>query len=62
MQLDEQESNEGFVPPEQWPQSGAISIRDLHVRYSADLPPVLHGIDLDITASIALTPRSPTWS
>lgn len=51
MQMDEQESTEGAVPPEQWPQSGAISIRDLHVRYSDDLPPVLHGINLDIAVS-----------
>ena len=52
MQMDTQESSEGIAPPEEWPQAGAISITDLQVRYSEDLPPVLHGIDLEIGVSL----------
>jgi ABC-type multidrug transport system fused ATPase/permease subunit len=32
----------------QWPSQGAIEIKDLHVRYAADLEPVLKGLNVSI--------------
>ena len=43
-----QASPGGPTPPNEWPHRGSIAIRDLHVRYAEDLPPVLHGINLEI--------------
>ncbi|KAL9538569.1 hypothetical protein MBANPS3_010833 [Mucor bainieri] len=38
-------------PPPQWPAQGAIDVKDLEVRYAADLDPVLHDL------SFAVKPR-----
>ncbi|KAF9169153.1 hypothetical protein BGX21_010914 [Mortierella sp. AD011] len=35
-------------PAESWPSKGAISIRNLEMRYRPDLPSVLHNLSLDI--------------
>ncbi|KAF9352484.1 hypothetical protein BGX26_009716 [Mortierella sp. AD094] len=35
-------------PAESWPSKGAISIRNLEMRYRPDLPSVLHDLSLDI--------------
>jgi hypothetical protein len=41
---------ESTAPPQDWPSSGAISIRNAEVRYRPELPPVLHDVSLDILA------------
>ncbi|EPB91889.1 hypothetical protein HMPREF1544_01183 [Mucor circinelloides 1006PhL] len=35
-------------PPKEWPSQGAISVKNLHVRYAADLEPVLKGLTFSI--------------
>lgn len=35
-------------PPKSWPQSGAISMKDVEMRHRPDLPPALNGISLEI--------------
>ncbi len=42
------EPTEGENPKKNWPDQGAISIRNLSVRYANDLPDVLHNISFDI--------------
>lgn len=37
-------------PPASWPSEGAISLRNAVMRYRPELPPVLKGLTLDITA------------
>ena len=35
-------------PPPGWPSAGAISFKNVVMRYRPDLPPVLHGLTVDI--------------
>lgn len=35
-------------PPAEWPSLGAIAVRDLEVRYRANLAPVLKGLTFQI--------------
>ncbi|KAI8576230.1 hypothetical protein K450DRAFT_302879 [Umbelopsis ramanniana AG] len=35
-------------PPASWPHEGQIEVKDLQIRYAADLDPVLHGISFNI--------------
>ncbi|KAI8979516.1 hypothetical protein BDF20DRAFT_906115 [Mycotypha africana] len=35
-------------PPAEWPSKGAVEVKDLEVRYAADLEPVLRGISFNI--------------
>ncbi|CAM0141904.1 hypothetical protein VKS41_004394 [Umbelopsis sp. WA50703] len=35
-------------PPASWPTDGQIEVKDLQIRYAADLDPVLHGISFSI--------------
>ncbi|OZJ06265.1 hypothetical protein BZG36_00792 [Bifiguratus adelaidae] len=35
-------------PPASWPEEGKIEVKDLQVRYAADLDPVLHGINFSV--------------
>ena len=37
-------------PPAAWPHSGALQVLDLCVRYSAELPDVLHDITFTVSA------------
>ncbi|KAI8638609.1 P-loop containing nucleoside triphosphate hydrolase protein [Parasitella parasitica] len=37
-----------FRPPKQWPDKGAIEVKDLHVSYAVDLEPVLTGLSFSI--------------
>ncbi|EFJ52174.1 ABC transporter [Volvox carteri f. nagariensis] len=36
-------------PPKNWPTEGAISVKDLYVRYRAELDPVLRGLSFEIS-------------
>jgi ABC-type multidrug transport system fused ATPase/permease subunit len=38
----------GMRPPPQWPTHGKIEVKDLQVRYAADLNPVLKGVSFSI--------------
>lgn len=38
----------GEAPPKDWPHTGAIEFRDLHMSYRPGLPPVLRGVSLTI--------------
>lgn len=38
------------IPPPSWPSQGAVSIRNLQLRYSPSGPLVLRGVDLEIPA------------
>ncbi|GIL43241.1 hypothetical protein Vafri_1038 [Volvox africanus] len=40
---------EGSRPPKSWPSEGAISVKDLYVRYRPELEPVLHGLTFEIS-------------
>ncbi|SNX87219.1 related to YBT1 - Vacuolar, ABC protein transporting bile acids [Melanopsichium pennsylvanicum] len=42
------EGVEEMAVPDDWPQQGAIEIRDLHLSYAENLPDVLDGISLSI--------------
>ena len=44
------EAGEEIKPPAEWPASGRIEIRDLHLAYAENLPDVLDGINLSIKA------------
>jgi ATP-binding cassette subfamily C (CFTR/MRP) protein 1 len=44
------ESRGGILPPRGWPESGAVAIRGLEVRYRPDLAPALSGISCTISA------------
>ncbi|KAG2237662.1 P-loop containing nucleoside triphosphate hydrolase protein [Thamnidium elegans] len=35
-------------PPEKWPTSGSIEVKDLEIKYSADLDPVLKGLTFSV--------------
>jgi ATP-binding cassette subfamily C (CFTR/MRP) protein 1 len=35
-------------PPPGWPSAGAVSFKNVVMRYRPDLPPVLHGLTVDI--------------
>ncbi|KAI7896256.1 P-loop containing nucleoside triphosphate hydrolase protein [Mucor mucedo] len=37
-----------FRPPPQWPTQGEIEVKDLEVRYAADLDPVLKGLTFSV--------------
>ncbi|KAJ2782500.1 Multidrug resistance-associated protein 1 [Coemansia javaensis] len=41
---------EGRRPEKSWPQAGRVEFRDFSLRYRADLPPALDGINLTIEA------------
>jgi len=51
IQMPEREPTGGRIPSKEWPSSGAISIKGLSLRYSEDLPEVLHDISLEIEVS-----------
>ncbi|GAA5888140.1 hypothetical protein JCM5296_005447 [Sporobolomyces johnsonii] len=36
------------TPPPAWPDQGAVSIKDIELRYRPELPPVLRNVSLDI--------------
>lgn len=38
------------VPPAEWPTRGAISMRNLEIRYRPELPAVVHDFSLEIRA------------
>ncbi|GIL72743.1 hypothetical protein Vretimale_4441 [Volvox reticuliferus] len=40
---------EGSRPPKSWPSEGAISVKDLYVRYRPELEPVLHGLTFEVS-------------
>ena len=44
----EQEEESIDDVPDSWPKSGDISVKDLKIRYSPDLPTVLHGVSFDV--------------
>ena len=46
--MDTLEPTAGFAPPPSWPSSGAVSFRNLSVRYAPDLPEVLHKVSFDV--------------
>jgi ATP-binding cassette, subfamily C (CFTR/MRP), member 1 len=33
------------MPPKAWPQAGKVEFRNVHLKYRADLPFVLNGLD-----------------
>ncbi|KAJ7064766.1 multidrug resistance-associated ABC transporter [Mycena amicta] len=39
----------GVHPPKGWPRQGEIRVENLVVRYASDLPPVLHGLNFEIS-------------
>ncbi|KAM0756114.1 P-loop containing nucleoside triphosphate hydrolase protein [Meredithblackwellia eburnea MCA 4105] len=46
-----QEPAEGIIPPAIWPSSSGscmVSVEDLEIRYSQDLPAVLHGVSFQV--------------
>jgi len=43
-----QRVNRDYVPPQDWPQKGSLSVTDLKVRYRHDLPIILKGVSFDI--------------
>lgn len=47
-QLDEEAPLKLKEVPESWPQSGAISFENVEMKYRADLPLVLQGLDMNI--------------
>ena len=46
--MDTLEPIAGVAPPPSWPSSGAVSFRNLSVRYAPDLPEVLHKVSFDV--------------
>jgi ABC-type multidrug transport system fused ATPase/permease subunit len=38
-------------PSSEWPQHGAIQVRDLSIRYAEDLPDVLQGVSFEVLAN-----------
>ena len=44
----EQESLEGEKPENEWPEKGSVEFKDMSVRYSDDLPEVLHRISFKV--------------
>ncbi|WVQ77878.1 hypothetical protein IAR50_007581 [Cryptococcus sp. DSM 104548] len=46
--MPEHESEEGIVPPKEWPTRGQIEVQDLSVRYAPDLPKVLNKVSFVI--------------
>ena len=38
------DKNDAIEPPQNWPQDGAIEVRNIHMRYSEELPDVLQGV------------------
>ncbi|KAJ6499847.1 P-loop containing nucleoside triphosphate hydrolase protein [Mycena vulgaris] len=38
-----------LTPPPSWPKGGRIQCQDLVVKYTAQLPPVLHGVSFEIS-------------
>ncbi|KAI3405288.2 hypothetical protein KGF56_001919, partial [Candida oxycetoniae] len=38
---------EGKTPPSEWPPSGYVSFKDVHLRYRPNLPLVLKGLNID---------------
>lgn len=41
----------GADVPAAWPTDGRIEVRDLVVRYAADMPPILKGISFNINSN-----------
>lgn len=35
-------------PPAEWPKGGSLQFKDVVMKYRPNLPPVLHGISVDI--------------
>ncbi len=50
----------GITPPVHWPERGAVSLQDLHVKYRKELPDVLRGISCEIPsgAKVGIVGRS----
>ncbi|KAL9545898.1 hypothetical protein MBANPS3_006918 [Mucor bainieri] len=49
LEMDQEAPTETDVkPPPEWPSQGAIKVDNLHVRYAADLEPVLKGLTFSI--------------
>ncbi|TYJ53022.1 hypothetical protein B9479_006351 [Cryptococcus floricola] len=46
--MPDHETEEGAMPPKQWPTSGKIEVHDLSVRYASDLPTVLNNVSFSI--------------
>ncbi|XP_077979514.1 ATP-binding cassette sub-family C member 9-like [Glandiceps talaboti] len=45
------EEYRGIVnPPHDWPDKGSIDVKNISVRYSVDLPPVLHDVNVNFEA------------
>ena len=42
------EHDVGYAAPAHWPQDGALEVRNLTVRYAADMDPVLHGVSFQV--------------
>lgn len=49
--MKEHEPTDGEIPSKEWPSEGAISLKNLSVRYAEDLPDVLHDVSLHIEVS-----------
>ncbi|ODO08343.1 ATP-dependent bile acid transporter [Cryptococcus wingfieldii CBS 7118] len=46
--MPDHETEEGAMPPKEWPTSGKIEVQDLSVRYASDLPTVLNNVSFSI--------------
>ena len=46
-----QESTEGIIPEQSWPNQGSIQVENFSVRYGHDLPDVLHDVSFNVEVS-----------
>ena len=58
LECEGQRENPDYLPPKDWPEKGAVSVKDLKVRYRHDLPVILKGISFEIPSGSMVSKKS----